>query len=181
MTSGLETEQALYYSFWDPHGAVILDIIIIHFIHSRLKSYEIELREKSRCNHCARMLPLRQLVQHTKQVDAREQISPAIQHTVSRLLSTDITINQSSITTTTTTTILRPFVRDYPGEPVPEETLTHPPSWSSSNLYQLLPSTTIHSILLVQITCLAIFLHNLLINQLINQICTAPHFLSLYF
>ena len=33
---------------------------------------------------------------------------------------------------------------------------THPPSWSSSNLYQLLPSTTIHSILLVQITCLAI-------------------------
>jgi len=23
---------------------------------------------------------------------------------------------------------LRPFVRDYPGEPVPEETLTHPPS-----------------------------------------------------
>ena len=62
---------------------------------------------------------------------------------------------------TTTTTILRPFVRDHPGEPVPEETLTHPPSWSSSNLYQLLPSTTIHSILLVQITCLAIFLHNL--------------------
>ena len=60
---------------------------------------------------------------------------------------------------TTTTIVLRPFVRDYPGEPVPEETLTHPPSWSSSNLYQLLPSTTIHSILLVQITCLAIFLH----------------------
>ena len=53
--------------------------------------------------------------------------------------------------------VLRPFVRDYPGEPVPEETLTHPPSWSSSNLYRLLPSTTIHSILLVQITWLAIF------------------------
>jgi len=65
-----------------------------------------------------------------------------------------------SIHTTTTTTILRPFVRDYPGEPVPEETFTHPPSWSSSSLYQLLPSTKIHSILLVQITCLAIFLHN---------------------
>ena len=65
------------------------------------------------------------------------------------------------IHTTTTTTVLRPFVRDYPGEPVPEETLTHPPSWSSSNLYQLIPSTTIHSILPVQITCLAIFLHNL--------------------
>jgi len=60
-----------------------------------------------------------------------------------------------------TTTVLRPFVRDYPSEPVPEETLTQPPSWSSSSLYQLPPSTTIHSILLVQITCLAIFLHNL--------------------
>ena len=61
----------------------------------------------------------------------------------------------------TTTTVLRPFVQDYAGEPVPEETLTHPPSWPSSNLYKLLPSTTIHSILPVQITCLAIFLHNL--------------------
>ena len=60
-----------------------------------------------------------------------------------------------------TTTVLRPFVRDYPGELVPEETFTHPPYWSSSNLYQLLPSTTIHSILPVQITCLTIFLHNL--------------------
>jgi len=30
--------------------------------------------------------------------------------------------------TTTTTTVLWPFVHDYPGEPVPEETLTHPPS-----------------------------------------------------
>jgi len=39
-----------------------------------------------------------------------------------------------------------PFVRDYPGVPVPEEALTHPPSWSSSNLYQLLPSTAIHSV-----------------------------------
>jgi len=27
----------------------------------------------------------------------------------------------------TTTTDLRPFVQDYLGEPVPEETLTHPP------------------------------------------------------
>jgi len=33
-----------------------------------------------------------------------------------------------------TTTVLRPFVPNYPGEPVSEETLTHPPSWSSSNL-----------------------------------------------
>jgi len=41
---------------------------------------------------------------------------------------------------------------------------THPPSWSgwsSSSLYQRLPSTMIHRILLVQITCLAISLHNL--------------------
>jgi len=62
---------------------------------------------------------------------------------------------------TTTTVVLRPFVRVYPGEPVPEETFTNPPSWSSSNLYHLLPSTTIHSILSVQIVCSAIFLHNL--------------------
>jgi len=60
-----------------------------------------------------------------------------------------------------TTILLRPFVREYPGELVPEETFTHPSSWSSSSLYQLLPSTTIHSIVRVQITCLAIFLHNL--------------------
>jgi len=37
--------------------------------------------------------------------------------------------SKAAHTTATTTTILRPFVRDYPGEPVPEETLTHPPSW----------------------------------------------------
>jgi len=29
---------------------------------------------------------------------------------------------------TTTTTVLWPFVQYYPGEPVPEETLIHPPS-----------------------------------------------------
>jgi len=45
---------------------------------------------------------------------------------------------------------------DYPGEPVPEETFTHAASWSSSNLYQLIISTRIHSILPVQTTCLAI-------------------------
>jgi len=28
----------------------------------------------------------------------------------------------------TKTIVLRPFVRDYAGEPVPEETFTHPPS-----------------------------------------------------
>ena len=57
---------------------------------------------------------------------------------------------------TTITTVLRPFVRDYPGEPVPEE-ITHSPFWSLPNLYQLLPSTTIHSILPVETACLAIF------------------------
>jgi len=31
-------------------------------------------------------------------------------------------------TTTTTTIVLRPVVLDYLGEPVPEETFTHPPS-----------------------------------------------------
>jgi len=60
-----------------------------------------------------------------------------------------------------TTTVLWPFVQDYSGEPVPEETFTHLPFWSSSNLYELLSFTMIHSILPVQIACLAIFLHNL--------------------
>jgi len=35
-------------------------------------------------------------------------------------------------TTTTTTIILWPYIRYYPGELVPEDTFTHPPSWSSS-------------------------------------------------
>jgi len=49
---------------------------------------------------------------------------------------------QLYIRTTTTTIVLQPFVRDYPGEPVPEETLTHPPtiliiiqSLSASSIY----------------------------------------------
>ena len=55
-----------------------------------------------------------------------------------------------------------PFVQDYPGKPVPEETFTHShPSWSPDILYQLPPSTTIHSILLVQYTCLTVLFHNL--------------------
>jgi len=49
---------------------------------------------------------------------------------------------------TTTTTVLRPFVKDYQGEPVPEETFTHSHlSCSSTILYQLPPSTMIHGIL----------------------------------
>jgi len=59
------------------------------------------------------------------------------------------------------TTVLRPFIWDYPGELIPEETFTHPPSWSSSNHHRLLPSTVIHSILPVQIMCLTVFLYNL--------------------
>jgi len=43
------------------------------------------------------------------------------------------------------------FVRDNPGEPVPEETFTHLHlSWSSIVPYLLLPSNTIHGILPVQ-------------------------------
>jgi len=54
------------------------------------------------------------------------------------------------------------IVCDYPGEPVPEETFTHSHLCSSSIiLYQLPPSTTIHSILPVQFMCLTVFLHNL--------------------
>jgi len=33
-----------------------------------------------------------------------------------------------TLTHNTTTTVIQPFVRDYPGEPVPEETLILPPS-----------------------------------------------------
>jgi len=50
------------------------------------------------------------------------------------------------------------FVRDNPGEPVPEETFTHLHlSWSSIVPYLLHPSTTIHGILSVQSTHLTIF------------------------
>jgi len=54
------------------------------------------------------------------------------------------------------------FVRDNPGEPVPEETFTHSHLlWSSIIPYLLHPSTTIHGILLVQSMCLTVFFHNL--------------------
>jgi len=75
---------------------------------------------------------------------------------------------------TTTTTVLRPFVRDYPGEPVPEETFTHSPSWSLPNLYQLLPSTTIHSILPVQFTCLTLFARPLSMSSLVYLLVWSP-------
>ena len=41
---------------------------------------------------------------------------------------TSTSINAFSAARTNTTAVLRPFVLDYTGEPVPEETLTHPPS-----------------------------------------------------
>jgi len=88
--------------------------------------------------------------------------SPKIRHlsTIAQVCQA-ISSQLRHVLTTTMTTVLWPFVWDYLGEPVPEETLTHPPSWSSSNLYQLLPSTTIHSIFPVQTACLSIFLHNI--------------------
>ena len=51
------------------------------------------------------------------------------------------------------------FVRDNPGESVPEETFIHSHrdlSWSSIISYLLPPSCMIHGILLVQLTCLTV-------------------------
>ena len=54
------------------------------------------------------------------------------------------------------------FVRDNPGRPVEEETLTHShPTWSSDILYHLPPFTTIHGVLFVHFTCLTILSDNL--------------------
>jgi len=83
-------------------------------------------------------------------------------------------------TITTITTILWPFVQDYLGEPVQEETFTHPPSWSSSNLYQRLPPTTIHSVIPVQLMCLTIFLHNLSPSPLWSTSCSGALHLILH-
>jgi len=78
-------------------------------------------------------------------------MSPTKSRDVSELVSSFLTAHQHIIgysvphswmrvrinytTTTTTTIILRPVVRDYPGEPVTEETITHPPSLSASSTY----------------------------------------------
>ena len=57
---------------------------------------------------------------------------------------------------------LTAFVRDNPGRPVPEETLTHShPTWSLDILYHLAPFTTIHGILFVHFTCFTILSDNL--------------------
>ena len=64
-------------------------------------------------------------------------------------------------TTTTTTTILWPFVRaTRVSRYQKKHSRTHLSRWSAF-VYQLSPSTMIHSILPVQFTCLAVFLHNL--------------------
>ena len=53
------------------------------------------------------------------------------------------------------------FIRDYFGEPVPEETFTHSHlSWSSIIHYLLPPFIMICGILPVQFTCLTVFLYN---------------------
>jgi len=64
----------------------------------------------------------------------------------------------TTATTTTTTTVLWPFVWDYPGKLVPVKTFTHSltPILIISHPFLLPPSTTIHSILTVQFTCLTV-------------------------
>jgi len=63
------------------------------------------------------------------------------------------------------TTLLQPFYGPLSGTTwVSQYQKKHSPiplSWSSSKIYQLLPSTMIHSFLPVQFTCLTIFSHNL--------------------
>ena len=52
---------------------------------------------------------------------------------------------------------LMAFVRDNPGRPVPEETLTHShPTWSPDILHHLPPFTAIQGILFVHFMCLTI-------------------------
>jgi len=56
----------------------------------------------------------------------------------------------------------QPFNGPLSGTTQWDGTNTHShPSWSSDILYQLLPSSTIHSVLLVQFTCLTVLFHNL--------------------
>ena len=56
----------------------------------------------------------------------------------------------------------QPFNGPLSGTTRWDGTNTHShPSWSSDILYQLLPSSTIHRVLLVQFTCLTVLFHNL--------------------
>jgi len=103
-----------------------------------------------------------------------------------------------------TYTHTKPFnSQDYLGKLVPEETFTHShSSWSWDIIYQLPPSTTIHSILFVQFMCLTVLFYNIFPGPLwssswswtlyfiLHDICiipisasllaeVPPHFLSL--
>jgi len=85
------------------------------------------------------------------------------------------TIIRNFVIYNTTTTVLWSFVWDYTGELVPEETFTHSHvSRSSIILYQLPTSTTIHSILPVQFTCLTVFLHNLCPSPVVYLLVRNP-------
>jgi len=95
------------------------------------------------------------------------------------LLPTSKWLCRNITTTTTTTTVLWPFVRDYPGKPVTEETFTDSHlSWSSTILHQLPRPTVIHSILPVQFMCLTVFLHHLSPGPLWSTSWSETHHLS---
>jgi len=76
--------------------------------------------------------------------------------------SMKITNTEALMHAHTHTIVLWSFVWDYLGEPYQKKTFTHSDlSWSSTILYQLPPSTTIHNILPVQFMCFTVFLNNL--------------------
>ena len=84
-----------------------------------------------------------------------------------QLLDKNVFYTRLAVNEHTHINVSQPFVWDYPGGPVPEGTFTHShPSWSSCFLYHLSPSTMIHSILLVQYTCLTVLFHNLSLGYL---------------
>ena len=83
-------------------------------------------------------------------------------------------INYYVYTSTNTTTVLRLLSGTTRVSQYQKKTFTHSTSWSSSNLYQLLPSTTIHSILPVQFTCLTILFHNLSPSSLVYLLVWSP-------
>ena len=58
--------------------------------------------------------------------------------TLSKAFCIVTTTKRLCVCTTTTTTVLWPFVWDYPGEPVPEETFTHSHLSRSSILSEML-------------------------------------------
>ena len=73
------------------------------------------------------------------------------------------TVDKHTHTHTHTHNRLTAFVRDNPGRPVPQETLTHShPTGSSDILYHLPPFTAIHGILFVHFfACLTVLSYNL--------------------